>query len=139
MGFFSAFKKFFSEGDTQITGNMFNMGFSNYLHNLGGYLLTSIFIFLWTLLFIIPGIIMSLAYFCVPFLLKEEPELTPMEAIKKSKTMMKGHKKDLFLIYLGYLGFVILSMLTLGIALLWICPYYFTVFGAFYESIKSQE
>jgi len=139
LGAYNAYKALYTNGDTSITANMFEIGFKNYWHNLGGYLLTGIFIILWFCLLIIPGIIMALAYFCVPYILAEEPELTPMQAIKKSRAMMKGHKTDLFLIMLGYLGFAMLSILTAGIALIWIVPYYYTVLGNFYESIKAEQ
>jgi len=138
VGFFNSYRKFYVEGDNGITGNMFNIGFSNYWHNLGGYLLMSLFLLFWTLLLIVPGIIMSMAYFCVPYLLVEEPGLTPMEAIRKSKEMMKGHKMDLFLMQLGFLGFALLCIFTLGIGFLWLIPYIYNTSAGFFEEVKAN-
>jgi uncharacterized membrane protein len=53
--------------------------------------------------------------------------------------MMKGHKMDLFLMWLGYVGFALLSILALGIPLLWLYPYYQVVLAKFYEEIKSEQ
>lgn len=88
------------------------------------YLLIMIFTFLWTLLLIVPGIIKSLSYSLAPYILADNPELTANEAINRSMQMMQGHKMDLFLIVLGYAGFALLSILALGIPLLWLYPYY---------------
>jgi len=138
IGLYNAYKKFYNEDDKQITRNMFVIGFDRYWHNVGGFLLMTIFIILWTILLIIPGLIMSLAYFCTPFILVDNPELSPMEAIKKSKKMMCGHKWDLFLMTLGFLGFTILSIFTLGIALIWLCPYMYNTCAAFYTEVKAD-
>ena len=109
-----------------------------YWKSIGVYLLIYIFTYLWTLLLIIPGIIKALSYSLAPYIMAENPELTANQAIEKSMKMMKGHKMDLFLIYLGYLGFTLLSIVGLCIPLLWIMPYYFTVFAKFYEEVKSE-
>lgn len=109
-----------------------------YRKSIGVYLLIGIFTYLWTLLLIIPGIIKALSYSLAPYILAENPELTANQAIEQSMKMMKGHKMKLFLIYLGYLGFALLSIVGLCIPLLWILPYYFTVFAKFYEEVKSE-
>ena len=110
-----------------------------YGKSVGLYLLISIYTFLWALLLIVPGIIKSLAYSLAPYILAENPELTANEAINRSMEMMNGHKMDLFLMVLGYVGFGLLSLLALGIPLLWLHPYYQTVMAKFYEDIKSEQ
>ena len=102
------------------------------------YLLTYIYTFLWTLLFIIPGIIKSLSYALAPYILADNPDITAEEAIDKSMKMMKGHKMDLFLMLLGYMGFAMLSIFALCIPLLWIAPYYMAVMAKFYEEVKHE-
>ena len=109
-----------------------------YGKSIGLYLLTAIFTALWTLLLIIPGIIKSLSYALAPYILADNPELTANEAINRSMEMMKGHKMDLFLIWLGYTGFALLSILALGIPLLWLYPYYQVVLAKFYEDVKAN-
>lgn len=110
-----------------------------YGKSVGLYLLISIYTFLWALLLIVPGIIKSLAYSLAPYVLADNPELTADQAINRSMAMMKGHKMDLFLMVLGYVGFGLLSLLALGIPLLWLHPYYQAVFAKFYEEVKSEQ
>ena len=97
-----------------------------------------LFTALWTMLFIIPGIIKSLSYALAPYILADNPELSANEAIDESIAMMKGHKADLFLIQLGYAALAILSLLALGIPLLWLDPYYKVVYAKFYEEVKAE-
>jgi uncharacterized membrane protein len=140
---FSLVKLFlgFVRGEQQLhAGGVFSTFNTPYYgKSIGLYLLTMIFTFLWTLLLIVPGIIKSLSYALAPYILAENPELTANEAINRSMEMMKGHKMDLFLIILGYAGFALLSVLALGIPLLWIHPYYQAVFAKFYEEVKAAN
>lgn len=103
------------------------------------YLLIAIYTCLWTLLLIVPGIIKSLSYSLAPYILAENPELTAGEAINRSMEMMKGHKMQLFLISLGYALLSLLSLLALGIPLLWLYPYYQVVIAKFYEEVKANN
>lgn len=90
------------------------------------------------LLFIIPGIVKSFSYAMTPYILEENPELSANEAIDRSRAMMKGHKFDLFWLYLSFIGWILLSILTLGIGLLWLAPYMQTATAAFYEDVKAD-
>lgn len=94
-----------------------------------------VFTFLWSLLFIIPGIIASYSYSMTYFIIKDNPNLNSSEAIKKSKEMMKGHKMELFCLDLTFFGWMLLSILTLGIGLLWLVPYMETTHARFYEEL----
>lgn len=109
-----------------------------YGKSIGIYLLMYIFTLLWSLLLIVPGIIKSLAYSLAPFILADNPELSANQAINESMKMMNGHKMDLFLIMLGYVGFGLLSILALGIPFLWVVPYYHAVVAKFYEEVKAD-
>ncbi|GGJ57294.1 putative membrane protein [Anoxybacillus voinovskiensis] len=107
---------------------------------IGTFILYSIFVFLWSLLLIIPGIIKALAYSQTFFLLKDHPEYSVLQAITESKKRMKGYKWKLFLLYLIFFGWGLLAILTLGIGLLWLIPYFYTSLAAFYEEfIRAQE
>lgn len=99
-------------------------------------LLQYIYTFLWTLLLIIPGIIKSYSYAMTPFLMKDNEELSNNAAIEESMRMMQGHKMDLFILDLTFIGWYILGILSLGIGLLWVIPYHYTARAAFYEDIK---
>lgn len=86
--------------------------------------LTWVFVSLWSLLFIIPGIIMSYAYEMVPVILLNKPETKVMDAFRESKKMMKGHKWKLFVLELSFLGWDILNIFTMGLlGVLWLNPY----------------
>jgi uncharacterized membrane protein len=85
-------------------------------------LLQSIFVFLWSLLLIIPGIIKAFAYSMSVFVANENPELTLRECLKKSEKMMVGHKWEYFCLMFSYIGWILLSCLTLGILFIWVLP-----------------
>ena len=94
--------------------------------------------FLWSLLFIVPGIVKFYSYLLAPYILADNPEITAEEAINRSEKLMDGHKKQLFLMSLGYLGLTLLSALLLFIPLLWLMPYYNAVYAKFYEEVKNS-
>lgn len=96
-------------------------------------------IFLWSLLFVIPGIIASYRYAMTPYILAENMDLSVMEAISESKRLMKGNKLRLFFMELSFLGWQILCVLTLGIASLWVGPYMEAAKAAFYREISENR
>ena len=138
LGFMNAFLKLLREGDDRLTSNMFQLSFKNYWHKVWGMFLMYLFTFLWSLLLIIPGIVKSFSYAMTPYILEERPELSANEAIDHSCSMMKGHKFDLFWLYLSFIGWGILCIFTLGIGLLWLMPYMQTSVAAFYEDVKAD-
>ncbi len=138
LGVMNAFLKLLREGDDRLTSNMFQIAFKNYWHKVWGMFLMHLFTFLWTLLFIIPGIVKAFSYAMTPYILDERPELSAGEAIDHSRAMMKGHKFDLFWLYLSFIGWGILCIFTLGIGLLWLVPYMQTAVAAFYEDVKAD-
>jgi len=103
------------------------------------YLLMYIYIFLWTLLLIIPGIIKSFSYAMTPYILKDHPELSDNAAIEKSMRMMEGNKMKLFLLELSFIGWIILSCLTFGLGFILLEPYLNTSVAHFYEDLKKQQ
>lgn len=102
-------------------------------------LLQTVYIVLWTLLFIIPGIIASYSYAMTSYILAEHPELTAGEAIARSKEMMEGNRGRLFCLQLSFIGWDILSALTLGIGGLWLTPYKQAATAAFYREVSGTE
>lgn len=96
-----------------------------------------LFTTLWMLLFIIPGIVKGLSYAMTPFILEEHPEMTASEAIKASMRLMDGHKMDLFILGLTFIGWQILACLTMGIGFLFLNPYMNAAYAAFYRSIST--
>ena len=128
------------QSQTSLIEDMFRRGFDkNYLHKVLGYFLMDLFVALWTLLLIIPGIIKGLAYSMTPFILEENPELSAYDAIKYSEKMMMGHKWDLFVLYLSFIGWFILCLFTFGIGFLWLTPYQTLSVCEFYEDLKAEQ
>lgn len=129
----------FVRGDKSgLVGKMFDC-FNCYGRALGTKLLTTIFIFLWSLLLFIPGIIKSYSYAMTYYIALDNPELGANECIERSMKMMKGHKGRLFLLDLSFIGWILLALLTLGIGLLWVNPYMKTARSHFYEELKAAE
>ncbi|MFD1671327.1 DUF975 family protein [Agrilactobacillus yilanensis] len=104
-------------------------------------LLVILFTFLWRLLFIIPGLIMSYAYRMVFFIYKDHQgqQVGFLKMITMSKVMMKGHKGRLFLLDLSFVGWFALSILCFGIPLFWVLPYYHGTLAAFYNDLAKQQ
>lgn len=138
VGYYNAHHRLLVAGDNDLSGNLFRIAFDGYGRKVWGMFLVYLFTVLWSFLFIIPGIIKAFAYAMTPFILQDNPELSANEAIDRSQAMMKGHKFDLFYLYLGFLGWMILSIFTLGIGLLWLMPYMTASIAAFYEDVKAE-
>ncbi len=121
-------------------GDMFRTAFkNNYLRNLGGMLWMNLFIFLWSLLLIIPGIIKSLAYFATPYILAEFPNVPAQEALKISMRMTDGYKGDVFIMGLSFIGWQLLSVFTFGLlSVLYVNPYYYTSMAGLYQELKMN-
>lgn len=136
-GFAILFLDLFREGKPIDIGKLFD-GFKDFGRVWGTLILVAIYTILWTCLLIIPGIVKSYSYALTPFILKDEPELKYNAAIEKSMHMMNGYKMKLFLLDLSFIGWMILSVLTLGIGLLFLQPYMNTARAAFYEDLKAE-
>ena len=94
---------------------------------------------LWSLLFIIPGIVKSYAYAMTPFIMAENPEMTASEAITASKEMMDGHKGELFTLDLTFIGWDLLCLLTLNIGHIWLNPYKNAAYAVFYKDLTASR
>ncbi len=104
-----------------------------------GMFLKNLFIALWSLLFVIPGIIKLYSYRMVPYLLKEHPELTGKQAITISRRMMNGHKWRTFVLDLSFIGWLFLSALTLGILhIFYVGPYMQATDAELYEAVRAE-
>ena len=138
VGVYEAFRRLVLGEKVQLIEYSFNLSFNNWKHNVLVMLLMTIYTMLWSLLLIVPGIIKSLSYALTPYIVAEKPELSANESIELSMKMMDGHKMDLFLIILGFLGLAVLSIFTLCIGYLWLAPYMYAKMAAFYEDVKAE-
>lgn len=101
--------------------------------------LTGLFTFLWSLLFIIPGIIKAYSYSFSMNILAENKGKPALECINESKAMTNGHKMDLFVLSLSFIGWLLLVSVTFGIAAIWVAPYMQTTFMNAYYSLKPVK
>ena len=102
-------------------------------------LLYYVYVFLWSLMLLIPGCIKSYSYAMTPYILKDNPEMKNNAAIEESMRMMDGHKLELFLLDLSFIGWAILSILTCCIGFLWLTPYMNMARVNFYEDLKKAS
>ena len=102
-------------------------------------LLYYVYVFLWSLLLLIPGCIKSYSYAMTPYILKDNPEMKNNAAIEESMRMMDGHKLELFILDLSFIGWAILSILTCCIGFLWLVPYMNMARVNFYEDLKKAS
>jgi len=120
---------------------VFEEAFSGFRNNLvkamGLNFFRSLFVFLWSLLFIVPGIIAMLRYSQAFYILNENPDIPIMEALSRSAVMMQGQKTDYLLLQLSFIGWGILCIFTFGIGFLWLSPYIKTSNAVFYRELKK--
>lgn len=125
-------------GDNNITENTKQSFKTNYRTFVLTYLLMIIILLgIGVVTLLIGTFILGYAYRMVPYLIQEYPELTPREALKLSREMMRGHKWNLFVLDLTFIGWILLTILTLGIGGLWLTPYMQTTVAHYYEDLKQ--
>jgi uncharacterized membrane protein len=125
-------------GDNNITENTKQSFKTNYRTFVLTYLLMIVILLgIGVVTLLIGTFILAYAYRMVPYLIQEYPELTPREALKLSREMMRGHKWNLFVLDLTFMGWILLTVLTLGIGGLWLTPYMQTTVAHYYEDLKQ--
>lgn len=102
-------------------------------------ILKAVYIFLWSLLLVVPGVMAEYSYAMTEYILAEHPEMTASEAIAASKEMMEGNRMRLFCLQVSFIGWDILCMFTVGIGNLWLVPYKNAAIAAFYREISRTE
>ena len=107
-----------------------------FFKQVGVVVLNTILCALWAILLVVPGIIKGLAYSMYPYILRDEPDLSVWQTLKKSEAIMKGYKGKLFLMYLSFVGWFILGAFTFGILYIWLTPYVMTSTVKFYDDVR---
>lgn len=102
-------------------------------------LLRTFYTFLWTLLFIVPGVVAEYSYAMTSYIIAENPEISASEAIEQSKEMMRGNRFRLFCLRMSFIGWDILAICTLGVGNLWLIPYRQAATAAFYREVSGTE
>ncbi len=123
------------KGGKPEAGDAFS-GFDDFWSAFKVTFLVGLFTYLWSLLFIIPGIIKSFSYSMAPYILAENKGKAALECINESKAMTNGHKMDLFVLGLSFIGWGLLCMVTFGIAFIWVGPYMQATYTNAYLSMK---
>ena len=131
--------RFVRNGETNISYifSGFSYGINVIKRSFVLYLLIEIFTFLWSLLFVIPGIVASLSYSQAFFILVDDDNISASEALRLSKRMMKGYKGKLFCLLLSFIGWILLCCLTFGIGFIFLMPYLQTAYANFYEYLRG--
>ena len=125
-------------GELPSVGELF-ASFRIYAPSVTTMLLKDIYTFLWSLLFIVPGIIKSYSYAMTPYLMLDNPNMDSEDCIHRSREMMHGYKWKLFCMDLSFIGWAILCLFTLGIGFLWLQPYIECSHAKFYEELKARH
>lgn len=119
------------------------VGFTNgcffYFNLVCTQLLMCLFVFLWSLLLIVPGIMKAFSYSLIYFIILDHPEYSHFEVLRKSSDMMYGHRMELFVLCLRFIPWILLGIVTCGIGFLWVCPYMTTAFCEFYQQLKAKN
>jgi uncharacterized membrane protein len=119
--------------------NQLFLGFNDFMKPFVTYLLMFIFIIIWMLLLIIPGIIAALSYSMVFYIMNDDENIRDMDALRKSQAMMNGYKWKLFCLGLRFIGWALLCCLTFGIGFLWLVPWVQVSMANFYDDIKNNS
>ena len=127
LGFLLIYLKIYN-GEKPAIDTMFTSVFnSTFARKLGGMLWMSLFVWLWSWLFVIPGLVKAYSYAATPIILAKYPNVKAKDALKLSMRIMDGHKADLFIFDLSFIGWHLLGMLTFGILeIFYVLPYYYT-------------
>ncbi|MDD3421986.1 MAG: DUF975 family protein [Bacilli bacterium] len=102
-------------------------------------LLVDIFVFLWSLLLVVPGIIKGYAYSQTYYILLDNPDMKVIDAIKESERMMKGHKFELFVLQISFILWSLLVPVTCGLILIYLAPYMYATFVVYYQALKGEK
>lgn len=136
VGLCSFFLKLSNKEDAEVLTPFKDTFDAGYTRKLGGSLWMALWVFLWSLLFWIPGIVKSFSYAMTPYILADCPEVSPTEALKISQRMMKGHKGELFMLQLSFIGWYILSGVSFGLFILfYVGPYQQATLAEYYKNL----
>ncbi len=125
-------------GEECSVAEMYNDGFGQYGRNLGGMLWRVLFTFLWTLLLVIPGIVKALAYSMTEYIMGEYKHIGGRRALQLSMLITDGRKMDIFIFGLSFIGWQILTGITMGFLGIYTVPYLRTSFAGLYLELKQE-
>ena len=116
---------------------IFNNGYANSIKIT---LLMFLKVFLWSMLFIIPGIIKAYEYRMIPYIVAENPDISSREAFRETRRLMRGNKFDTFILDLSFIGWLLLSLLTCGmLSIFFVTPYKHYTYASLYQELKYSH
>ncbi len=127
-----------SNGASPAVDNTF-WGFSDFWSAFKVQFLVGLFTFLWSLLLVVPGIIKSLSYSMAMYDLAENNGKPALACIDASRKLTEGHKMDLFVLGLSFFGWILLGVVTCGLAFIWVGPYMQTTYANTYNALKKNS
>ncbi|NTW15174.1 MAG: DUF975 family protein [Candidatus Moranbacteria bacterium] len=127
-----------SRGETPAFERLFD-GFRRYTTYLSAYWLIVLFVFLWSLLLVIPGIVAAIAYSMTYFVIADDPSVRASEAMRRSKELMRGYGWKYVGLMFRFIGWIILALLTAGIGFLWLMPYMQVSAAKFYDDLRKAD
>ena len=136
-GLLYIFVKQARDGEPMQIGDLFKGFKEDFLQTFLIYFLSSLFTALWSILLVIPGIIKSYSYSMAMYIKLDNPDYTWKECINESKAMMSGHKMELFVQDLSFIGWYIVGTICLGVGTLWVVPYHQATRAHFYQELSA--
>ena len=136
-GFGVMFLDFIRGGELKV-GKLFD-GYKDCLRLSLAFFLYLVVVLVGVIFFFVPGIIFAIMFAQLPYILRDDENISAIDAMKKSAKMMSGHKMDLFLLLLSFIGWALLCILTLGIGYLFLMPYMQTTMAHYYEDLKQES
>lgn len=134
--------RFFTQASTEQQGNLNHLGYAfnrnRYWDIIKAMFWKGLLNFLWYLLLIIPGIVKSYAYFMVPYILSDNPNIGTKRAVELSNQMTHGHKFRMFVLDLSFLGWILLGALACGVGVLFVLPYINATKAELYLHLRRQ-
>ena len=123
------------QGDVGTLFSAFKPGYMNVVKTV---FIKNIYIVLWSMLFLIPGIIKTFEYFMVEYILAENPHMDSARAIEISRQMTNGQKMDMFILGLSFIGWILLSVVTCGLGFLFLTPYMEATYAELYTALREK-
>lgn len=127
-------------GSRQVNIEDLFIGFKEcFTESLVLYLMTTIYTFLWSLLFVVPGIVKSYSYSMATYILQDNPQKGWKRSLEESKNMMEGYKMQLFMLDLSFIGWYIVGLMALGVGMFLVTPYHYMARTNFYLALKAKR
>lgn len=128
-----------ARGGVPSIRTMFRPFGDDYLRYVWVHVLLAVFTLLWTLLLVVPGVVKVFSYSLTPYLLRDRPELTPLQAITESRRLMDGNKRTALKLVLSFVGWWLLVLITFGLAVLYVQPYFSGAYAQLYLRITEHD